>query len=253
MFCPYCGTQIQPMYNNCPKCGGKVKEVNDTVVLDQNQPPYGQQQYGQPPYGQQQYGQQPYSQQPYGNQPYNQQPYGQQPYGQQPYGNQPYNQQQYGQQPYPPMPPRQGELGMKWYTFVIYVQLFLSMLVNAVSAVNYFINASKCAGTSFMGLYVIDGILLLICIPVALLVRMRLAAFKKGAPVLYMAFMAGQAFIGLFAYVMDRVLLMAGYIGANAELIGNIIGYCLGMVIVMGIILVLNYIYFNKRKHLFIN
>ena len=87
----------------------------------EQQPPYGQQQYGQAPYGQQQYGQAPYGQQQYGQAPYGQQQYGQAPYGQQQYGQPPYGQQQYyapypqgGQQPSWPQEqqPRSNTLGM---------------------------------------------------------------------------------------------------------------------------------------------
>ena len=90
---------------------------------------YGNQ-YGQPNndgqnYGDQ-YGQPNYDGQNYGNQ------YGQPNYGGQNY-NQPYNQPIYTN----PSTVSSNGLGMKWYKFIIYVQLFLSALTGLVNGIKY--------------------------------------------------------------------------------------------------------------------
>ena len=122
------------------------------------------------------------------------------------------------------------ELPMKWYKFVIYFQLFANAILN-------FINGFSSIGTA------IDygdtrGILHGLCTIglgiAALVIRSGLKNFKANAPKRYYGFMFGGVIVDLL-------------FGAQAT------SYFLGSVIGIGIVVACNVVYFNKRKHLFVN
>ena len=251
------------------------------------QQPGGQQQYQQNPYqqqsggagNQQQYQQNPYRQQPGGGgsqQQYQQNPYQQQPGGagyQQQYQQNPYQQpggagnpQQYQQNPYRQQPGMngyqtgtRGPLPMNWYNFVVKVQYILILLFNAVAIevllVQGGVFGSK-EGQEFMygasGAFIAADVIYIILIVIAsvlcVLVRQKLVKFQKDAWKWYIGYLIFNLAASVLYYI--GLAIIYGSLGFEAAVFGSyIIVSLLGTVICV----VLNYIYFNKRKHLFVN
>lgn len=240
MFCPNCGNQLANGSRFCPFCGG---------VLEAPDPGQG------PNYGQQaNYGQQPgYDQQPtYGQQPnYDRQPsYGQQPY----YGQQAY----YGQQPSSPpsasSDPLNDPRGMKWFKFIIYFQLFANAAVNGYSALTALIGtqyqgSADLVYKSFPSLRAVDiayGLVLLALAAFAVFTRMRLARFRRNAPLLY--------YILSIANTLDAVLYVLLVSLVSGVPVGDFDNLNLTVAVAVNLMmLVINLIYFGKRKDLFVN
>ena len=246
-----------------------------------------QQQYQQNPYQQQpggagyqqQYQQNPYQQQPGGagyQQQYQQNPYRQQPGGagyQQQYQQNPYQQpggagnpQQYQQNPYQQQSGMngyqtgtRGPLPMNWYNFVVKVQYILILLFNAVAIevllVQGGVFGSK-EGQEFMygasGAFIAADVIYIILIVIAsvlcVLVRQKLVKFQKDAWKWYIGYLIFNLAASVLYYI--GLAIIYGSLGFEAAVFGSyIIVSLLGTVICV----VLNYIYFNKRKHLFVN
>ena len=150
---------------------------------------------------------------------------------------------------------------MAWFKFIIYFQLFANavlMLFNAVSGISglgYGDSAELIYAVCPMlkAVDVIYGVLCLAFAVTAVLVRQRLVRYRKNAPVLYLGYVgtvmaagliytfAGVAALGtLSAFVMDA---------ATSGIVGNVLGTVIGAAVFFP----LNYIYFKKRKELFIN
>ena len=246
-ICPSCGTACDDAQTVCPRCG---------AALPSQQPyGYGQQPYGQQPYGQQPYGQQPYGQQPYGQQPYGQQPYGQQPYGQQPYGQQPYGQQPYGQQPYPQAIPG---LGMKWFKFIIYFQLFAAAVLNLISGLTIF-TGSYYGGKDeaalvymvFPNLKTLDifyAICLIALAAADIFVRMRLAGFRTNAPKLYLGVLAAAVAVSLI-YIVAFFMILGDFSGLMD--LTSVISQYVSQLITSVVMIIVNAVYFKNRAPLF--
>lgn len=160
-------------------------------------------------------------------------------------------------------PSASGQLPMKWYKFIIYAQLFLNAVSNALAAVlsltgfQYYSSDMKYMGMDpaeasemvygfYPNLRVVDIIygIMLICLAVfALIVRMQLAKFKKNAPMLYYAFW-------IFSVAVSVIYLVAL---ATINIAGVNYTQVVSSIVVSIALLVINIIYFNKRKHLFTN
>ena len=124
------------------------------------------------------------------------------------------------------------EMPMKWYKFVIYVQLFLSAALNGINGLQVFFEGIDYGSTERM-LYGLCTLGLAIW---ALVIRSGLKNFKANAPKQYYVFLFGGIILNL----------LFGYgIYNTANFIGSIIG--------VGIVVACNVVYFNKRKHLFVN
>ncbi|MBP3621730.1 MAG: zinc ribbon domain-containing protein [Lachnospiraceae bacterium] len=235
MVCNNCGYQVPDGQYTCPVCGSYVGS---------SQP---QMQYGQQP--QMQYGQQPQMQ--YGQQNmYNQQNM----YSQQ---NNTYqnlmNQANYQQNSYQP------QLGMKWYKFVIYFLLFLSAILNLFGGIAIMTGAHYTDSTGenyadwiydvFSGLKAIDIIMGVICIALAiyaLFVRAMLAEYKQIGP---------KLFIAMYAIDIVTMLIYAILVACVTSLsIGDVMTIIDIKDVVINIFwIVINKIYFDNRKHLFVN
>lgn len=232
MVCNNCGYQVPDGQYTCPVCGSYVGS---------GQP---QMQYGQQP--QMQYGQQPQMQ--YGQQNmYNQQNM----YSQQ---NNTYqnlmNQANYQQNSYQP------QLGMKWYKFVIYFLLFLSAILNLFGGIAIMTGAHYTDSTGenyadmiydvFDGLKTIDIIMGIICIALAiyaLFVRAMLAEYKQIGPKLFIAM-----------YAIDIVTMLIYSILVTSVTSLSIADIMDVKDVVINIFwIVINKIYFDNRKHLFVN
>ena len=276
MICKHCGKENEEGSKFCMWCGQIFEEQYNREM--QQQTPYeqqtgavgNQQQYQQNPYRQQPGGagyQQQYQQNPYQQQPGgagSQQQYQQNPYRQQP-GGAGY-QQQYQQNPYQQQPGMngyqtgtRGPLPMNWYNFVVKVQYILILLFNAVAIevllVQGGVFGSK-EGQEFMygasGAFIAADVIYIILIVIAsvlcVLVRQKLVKFQKDAWKWYIGYLIFNLAASVLYYI--GLAIIYGSLGFEAAVFGSyIIVSLLGTVICV----VLNYIYFNKRKHLFVN
>lgn len=231
MFCANCGSDLgnsTPAF--CPNCGARMDPPRDNNSYDQQAP------YQQP----NPYDQQPSYQQP---NPFDQQP---NPYNQQP---NPYNQPN----PYDPMQPA---LPMRWYKFVIYVQLFLSALVSVINGIAYFSGSfveTLTGGGSpelvfafypalqplcyFLGIVSIGSAVF------AIITRQWLAHYLlKGITALYAVYALSIA---------CNLICMVGLMMIFEVSIGDLGSTYIGSIIGLVILLALSRVYFNKRRHLF--
>lgn len=159
-------------------------------------------------------------------------------------------------QQYNPVPPSQPALPMNWYKFLIYFSLFAGAVVNFISGIlnltggNYLIYGvdPETVYSAFDGMHILDigfGIVYFALIPFALIARSSLAKFKKDAPNMFYIY-HGASMIVSVAYNMFSVIITGGSI---SEIIAQALGTAAGVVLFIA----LNIIYFNKRKHLFVN
>ena len=150
---------------------------------------------------------------------------------------------------------------MAWFKFIIYFQLFANavvMVFNAASGIfglAYGDDAGLIYGFCPMltAVDVIYGIICLAFAVTAVLIRQRLAHYRKNAPVLYLGYVGivmASGLIYTFAGLAALGAVSASVMDAGAA---GIVGNVLGTVIGAAVFFPLNYIYFNKRKELFIN
>ncbi|MDE5994056.1 MAG: zinc ribbon domain-containing protein [Oscillospiraceae bacterium] len=150
----------------------------------------------------------------------------------------------------------QNPIGMKWYKFVVNVQLFLSMLMCVYNGYMY-LSGTMYGGeeereivyTVFPKLKTLDivfGIIYIIYIGFLIIIRYRLVKFKKNAPTLY-----------ILNFLIQNVLEWVWVVNANSyvsksgsdlsfsssDMVFRLI-FCL-------IYILLNIVYFRKRKFMF--
>lgn len=155
----------------------------------------------------------------------------------------------------PPMP----ELPMKWFKFIIYAQLFLSALSLVFSGFMKITGLEYGADAEYFYYFcppikVIDivyGLLLLAVAALAIVIRQKLAHYKAGAPNIYIAYPAILAAVN-FAYIIAQIVALAGVSSIEMD-IAVIIGQIWGSILQCGILIPVNYVYFKKRRHLFVN
>ena len=209
---------------------------------------YDNQTFGGQNYGNQ-YGQPNYDGQNYGNQ------YGQPNYGGQNY-NQPYNQPIYTN----PSTVSSNGLGMKWYKFIIYVQLFLSALSGLINGIKYITGSVYGDASERETIYAlfpsmktvstITGILMLAAAVVAIIARQKLAGFKHDGPMFYYI-TCGISIGASLIYCIAAYSELSKYswlVDTSSYLAGSIIG----ILISVGL-LIANIIYFGHRKDMFTN
>ena len=163
----------------------------------------------------------------------------------------------YGREPLSTKPddPLNDPRGMKWFKFIIYFQLFASAVMNGYNAFQLF-SGNQYEGTAktvyflYPGLKTADtiyGFVVLGLAALAIFVRFRLAQFRKDGPVLYYALMVADvlsALLYLFlassatGLPLDQAL-------QDSSILATLAG--------AGIMLIVNMIYFGRRKDLFIN
>lgn len=158
--------------------------------------------------------------------------------------------------------PTQNELGMKWFKFIIYFQLFANVLFRIINGIQVLTGiiydtdvftgegfetiTSEMIYSSFPGLYptnVIYGILTLALAAYAIYVRQQLAHYHQGAPKKYLTFLVLN--LGLELVYLAAASIILGEWALDAEIALNMITAV--------ILLVVNYIYFKNRAHLFAN
>lgn len=101
---------------------------------------------------------------------------------------------------------------------------------------------------AYDGLKTLDigyGIVYLAFVPFALYVRSALAGFKKDAPNMFYIYIIAGIIISA-SYTLFSSIVMDGDV---SQTIGQLIGSVGGNVLFIA----LNVIYFNKRKHMFVN
>lgn len=144
--------------------------------------------------------------------------------------------------------------GMKWYKFIIYVQLILLPLSEIVNC--YLTFSKKKLGDytyyiySFSpGIRMLDifsclaGIVILVA---AIYVRMQLAGFKKGAPQKYLLLLVGQTARGII-YILGLSVLLNDISG-----IGYSTSFEWLQIVSLIVMVIVNHIYFDKRKQYFV-
>lgn len=178
-----------------------------------------------------------------------------------------------GQQPVPYNP--QPDLPMKWYKFVIWVQLFLAALYALSNAVRFltgttFGNKTDLYYEMLNGLRATDivfGLMYVGVIVLAIYVRQQLAGFKKGAPEHYLRFIIIANAVGIayaFAIIVIVVTTLTdaipglsfsdviGMMADDPDVQSGFIQLVVPLIVLI-VMYVLNKIYFDKRAHLFVN
>lgn len=166
---------------------------------------------------------------------------------------------QTGEQQSWPAPPR--IYPMKWFKFIIYFQLFASAVLMGITAI-VLITGAQYEGAAELvylvcpPLKAVDVIYGIVCVAVtvcAILIRQRLAHYVKGAPALYIGFTAAvmaSSLVYLFAAMAALATVSSDAVfTATGDIVSTVIGTLIGA----AIFLPLNYIYFKKRKELFVN
>lgn len=178
------------------------------------------------------------------------------------------NQSESGQQVINPMPESAyrpvspaTEYPMKWFKFLIYFQLFANAVLYLFSAISSIFGLQYDGDAELIyyiapGLRVVDVIYGIVCLGLmagAIVVRQKLAHYRKNAPVLYIGFVTAGSVIGLVYTFATMAVTGAISPYALGESLALISAAVLGTLIGVGIFIPLNYIYFKKRKELFIN
>lgn len=144
--------------------------------------------------------------------------------------------------------------GMKWFKFIIWVQLILNAIASALNAFALFTGASYGGSADmvyafYSGMRAVDvvfGIVYLALAAGAVLVRMGLAKFRRGAPALYLTFLAAhiaaQILYAVFVMVVTGISPLDMFdISTVTSTIGDVA------------LILINRVYFERRAHLFVN
>ena len=220
MFCPNCGTQLPDGSTSCPSCGATIgvpaQEAPVTPEPEPTTPPIP----GAPPV--------------------------------------PGATQYESNASYPVPVGAVAAPPMKWYKFVIWVQLFLSalslagtgvMLLTGAQYMTEYGNAKDLVYTFYAGLQVVDIVFAVVFIALAvfaIVVRMNLAKFKRGATNQYLAFLGGNIVAQILYLVALAIVTQVGPLEALDS--STVIQLVSSVVMI-----VLSKIYFDRRAHLFTN
>lgn len=144
-----------------------------------------------------------------------------------------------------------GELPMQWYKFVIWVQLFLNALLNIVSGIMTMTGAhyQEQATVVYMvygslkGLDIVIGIMMLVLAGGAIWVRQMLSKFQKMGPTAYVILLASNGIVNLIYAIMVSAITRLNAFSATV----------ISQIVASIALCICNYIYFNKRKSMFVN
>lgn len=145
----------------------------------------------------------------------------------------------------------QQPMKMKWFKFVIWVQLFLAALSSLYTAFSLFTSSAYLGSADTIYSYypglkasdMIFGVIYIALIVFAIYTRQQLAHYKTNAPKLYLVFLVVVAVVSLLYAAVTSV--MTGYNMFTLNVIVSLVSSV--------VMIVLNNIYFNKRKELFNN
>lgn len=146
------------------------------------------------------------------------------------------------------------QLGMKWYKFIVYFQLPISI----VSLMMYAYKGYKIKMESYnRESYYIIALLYLAVIIYGIFVMIQLLRLKRGATMKYYLFIILSNCVWILELIINihfdasmMVEVDDSYLSKN--LLFWVI-YILLCVVSMAIYIILNYLYFRKREHLFVN
>ena len=280
MFCSECGSQIPDGGTICPNCG-TAQPVQAAAPQPEAQPTYQaapqpepQPTYQAAPQPQPTYQQAPVDQQQYAYQ----QQAAPQPQPQPAYPQQPASQGFSFDQLVPPplnftfeAPASAGDvfvgtnkegvayaestgLSMKWFsalaTWLLYLSAFgfiisgIQYLTGGVYGGGYYADLTYAVFPALKAIDIIFGIVYIAFAAVVLYVRMRLAQFKKDAPVLFLYMLLLNIGISLAYSILS--LICTGF-----GTFGSVLVTLILTIVISGAIYYANKIYFDKRQHLF--
>lgn len=151
----------------------------------------------------------------------------------------------------------QPELPMKWFKFLIYFSLFANAVINVYNGISYITGLlygqdAEIVYEIFSGLKTVDmvfGVLSIALAAFAVFTRFRLSKFCKNGPVLLHLVYAANCVLGLL-YAIGVAAVMPEYMSVT-EVIN--VSQLVSSFVVSGVMIAINVVYFNKRKHLFVN
>ena len=216
MYCRFCGTKIPDNVKFCPECGANLAPVpsaapEESVPAAPAAPEIPT------------------------------------PFDPTPYDPAPYSADSFASADVAAAPQR----GMKWFKFIIYFQLWASMLVNLVTAGKYLTGAyyegsAEMVYDFFPALQPLDIVMGVVCLALAVyavVVQRALAKFRaKGPMMYYLMYIVNTAVTVLYLLIGSIII---GQSAFTAEVAGSIIGSI--------VMIFINIPYFNNRKHLFVN
>lgn len=140
---------------------------------------------------------------------------------------------------------------MKWFKFIIYFQLWVSLLSMLVMAERYFTGAyyegnADWAYSFYHGLRELDicmGILYIALGVYTVFVQRALAKFRARGPAMYYSLYAASIAIALLDVAISSIVV--GYSPFNADIVKELAPSV--------ILILINIRYINNRKHLFVN
>lgn len=248
MFCQKCGASITGQEAFCPNCGAVVLNKQQEQPAQNAQMSYaqGNQQYQQPNQQYQQQYQQPNQQaQNVGYMPN----YGMPQQGVNPntWAEIKRNNCIYNENGVP--------MGIGWFKFIVYVQLFLSALMSLYNAIT-FLTGSLYGGelakalvySFYSGLQAVDVIAGIVCLGIAALTivtRFQLTGLKKSGPAMYFAVYIANIVVSLLYIIIVCGCIVKDFSMLSASIFSSIISSV--------VFLVINIIYFGKRKLVFKN
>lgn len=141
--------------------------------------------------------------------------------------------------------------GMKWFKFIIYFQLWVSMLASFGEAGNYFFGAIYKGNADLVYTYypalkplnIMMGIFLVAIAVYAIIVQRSLAKFRAKGPKMYYMIYGASIVITLLYLLIESIILGEPVFGEDVAI---------NLIVSVAMILI-NIRYFNNRKHLFIN
>lgn len=216
MYCRFCGTKIPDNVKFCPECGANLAPV-PSAAPEESAPAA------------------PAA------------PEIPTPFDPTPYDPAPYSADSFASADVAAAPQR----GMKWFKFIIYFQLWASMLVYLVTAGKYLTGAyyegsAEMVYDFFPALQPLDIVMGVFCLALAVyavVVQRALAKFRaKGPMMYYLMYIVNTAATVLYLLIGSIII---GQSAFTAEVAGSIIGSL--------VMLFVNIPYFNNRKHLFVN
>lgn len=250
MKCQNCGSEVSDGVKYCPFCGGPIQiDAAESTAYGQGDDTYQSNAQNAYNYGNQgNYdGQNSYNNQnAYGQGGYNQQnSYGQGSYGTQNSYNGGY--QNMGGNQY------QQQTPMKWYKFIIYVQLILGALANVVNGLMCFTGAhygidiaSYIYDYYGIGLKIADILMALASFALAALAiftRRNLVRFKRNAPTMYFGYVALVAIVSLVYTILTS--LITGTFLLDSSTVSSLVS--------SAALIALSFNYFKKREYMFVN
>lgn len=150
-------------------------------------------------------------------------------------------------------PPQGQGMPMKWYKFIVWVQLFLAAFGMAVTGVMaatglQYEGSASLVYAYFPSLRVVDILMGLLCIAIAaacIYVRQELVRFKRGSIEHYLAVLASIAGAQFLYYLALSAIVGFDLDGSTMTVVATLAS--------IAIMAGLSKVYFDKRRHLFCN